>query len=93
MELLEVLSLILGDPLDSISGLQANDVDRSKQLEWVKSMRKQFSPPGLLTPEGEINQDYFKPTQVPILKPNDSLTFSNQVRLTGTMCEREEGNT
>jgi hypothetical protein len=30
-------------------------------------MRKQFSPPGMLRTEGDINQEYFKPTQVVVL--------------------------
>ena len=36
----------------------------SERLDWVKNMRRQFSPKEMLTDDGEINQEYFKPTQV-----------------------------
>ena len=41
--------------------------DRSNtaaRIEWVKSMRQKFSPPEMLSADGEINQEFFKPTQV-----------------------------
>ena len=44
--------------------MQAEEPSTSAQLQFVKSMRRQFSPPDMLTPDGEINQDFFKPTQV-----------------------------
>lgn len=36
----------------------------AERLAWVKNMRRQFSPKEMLTDDGEINQEYFKPTQV-----------------------------
>lgn len=32
--------------------------------DWVRMMRRKFSPQEMLLPDGEINQDFFKPTKV-----------------------------
>ena len=37
---------------------------RADQLEWVKFMRRKFSPQEMLNADGQINQEFFKPTQV-----------------------------
>ncbi len=41
-----------------------NTTSKAERLEWVKSMRNKFSPSAMLSADGEINQEFFKPTQV-----------------------------
>ena len=47
----------------------AADVEAERR-QWVKSMRQQFSPEGMCGPDGEIDQDFFKPNNI-ILRLTD----------------------
>lgn len=44
--------------------VQKQEDATAAQLEWVKSMRRQFGPADMLNPGGDINQDFFKPEKV-----------------------------
>jgi hypothetical protein len=38
-----------------------------ERVEWAKQMRLQFSPAGMLQPDGAIDQQFFRPKQVVIM--------------------------
>lgn len=38
--------------------------DQQARLEYATRMRQLFSPPGMLHPDGSINQDFFRPKKV-----------------------------
>ncbi|DBB09808.1 hypothetical protein WJX82_006732 [Trebouxia sp. C0006] len=38
--------------------------EKTERLQWVHDMRAAFSPAAMLTEEGSINQEFFKPTKV-----------------------------
>lgn len=38
--------------------------EKTERLQWVHDMRSAFSPAAMLTDEGSINQEFFKPTKV-----------------------------
>ena len=40
------------------------DVSLQERLEWVKQMRGMFSPEGMCRPDGDIDQDFFKPKNI-----------------------------
>ena len=49
----------------------ADAVDaEAERRQWVKTMRQQFSPEGMCGPDGEIDQDFFKPKSI-ILRLTD----------------------
>ena len=43
-------------------------MDVAAQQSWATEMRQKFSPPEMLNEDGSINQDFFKPTQVRIVR-------------------------
>ncbi|KAG2486117.1 hypothetical protein HYH03_015212 [Edaphochlamys debaryana] len=53
------------------SSVAAMDVDcapSAERLQYVIDMRRKFSPPGMLNPDGSINQDFFKPRRVVLVQ-------------------------
>ncbi len=61
----------MADPGPSVApvtdALQPSTIDCSAndaRLQYVIDMRRRFSPPGMLHPDGSINQDFFKPKRV-----------------------------
>ena len=38
--------------------------EKTERLQWVHDMRSAFSPAAMLTEDGAINQEFFKPKQV-----------------------------
>ncbi|KAK9828761.1 hypothetical protein WJX72_001961 [[Myrmecia] bisecta] len=43
---------------------EATQAEKDARLDWVRSMRRQFSPLEMLNPDGSIHQDFFKPKRV-----------------------------
>jgi hypothetical protein len=41
--------------------LAAPGADPDARAEWAAKLRRLFSPPAMLLPDGSINQDYFRP--------------------------------
>lgn len=61
----------MADPGPSVAlvtdALQPSTIECSTsdaRLQYVIDMRRRFSPPGMLHPDGSINQDFFKPKRV-----------------------------
>jgi hypothetical protein len=42
-----------------------------ERLQWVKHMRSLFSPKGMCGPDGEVDQDFFKPKNIIIRLKDD----------------------
>lgn len=42
-----------------------------QRMQYLHSMRLQFSPPGMLNEDGSIRQEFFKPTRVIVVQPQD----------------------
>ena len=38
--------------------------EKTERLQWVHDMRSAFSPPAMLTDDGDIRQEFFKPKKV-----------------------------
>ena len=44
--------------------LQLSSSEAEKRLQWVRDTRKVLSPPEMISPDGSVNQDFFKPKKV-----------------------------
>ncbi len=42
--------------------------DPDPRKAWVLQMRRAFSPPGMLLPDGGVNQDFFRPRRVVLVQ-------------------------
>jgi len=58
------LSLRYEATLRSCCWRQLPESEAAQRLAWVREMRAQLSPPGMLADDGSINQEFFKPKTV-----------------------------